>query len=137
MVCIIGLALLQKHGNLSDLPTELVEAPHNLMQEAVVLHPFAEACYTVRHYLTGAYFLRLTALYDYTGQCFITGATSGCWKKPHFISMCMGLQTRRFNSMDAQKVTMSSQLSFQSQICHVFCYYFLILFRPVHLNALF
>lgn len=76
MVCIIGLALLQKHGNLPDLETDFVEAPHNLMQEAVVLHPFAEACYTVRHYLIVTYFLRLTALYDYMGQCFIAGATS-------------------------------------------------------------
>uniref|UniRef100_A0ACD5UCB8 Uncharacterized protein n=2 Tax=Avena sativa TaxID=4498 RepID=A0ACD5UCB8_AVESA len=41
-----GLALLQKHGNLPDLQTDLVEAPHNLMQEAALLHPFAEACYT-------------------------------------------------------------------------------------------
>lgn len=41
-----GLALLQKHGNLPDLQTDLVEAPHNIMQEAAVLHPFAEACYT-------------------------------------------------------------------------------------------
>ncbi|KQJ83283.1 sn1-specific diacylglycerol lipase beta isoform X3 [Brachypodium distachyon] len=43
---IAGLALLQKHGNLPDLQTDLVEAPHMLMQEAVILHPFAEACYT-------------------------------------------------------------------------------------------
>uniref|UniRef100_A0ACD5UT02 Uncharacterized protein n=1 Tax=Avena sativa TaxID=4498 RepID=A0ACD5UT02_AVESA len=41
-----GLALLQKHGNLPDLQTDLVEAPHSLMQEAALLHPFAEACYT-------------------------------------------------------------------------------------------
>ncbi|KAM3387818.1 hypothetical protein ACQJBY_010572 [Aegilops geniculata] len=41
-----GLALLQKHGNLPDLQTDLVEAPHKLMREAAVLHPFAEACYT-------------------------------------------------------------------------------------------
>ncbi|XP_062184314.1 uncharacterized protein LOC133888178 isoform X2 [Phragmites australis] len=41
-----GLALLQKHGNLPDLQTDLVEASHELMQEAAFLHPFAEACYT-------------------------------------------------------------------------------------------
>ncbi|GJN02511.1 hypothetical protein PR202_ga19870 [Eleusine coracana subsp. coracana] len=41
-----GLALLQKHGNLPDLQTDLMEAPHELMQEATILHPFAEACYT-------------------------------------------------------------------------------------------
>ncbi|XP_044966968.1 diacylglycerol lipase-beta-like isoform X4 [Hordeum vulgare subsp. vulgare] len=41
-----GLALLQKHGNLPDLQTDLVEAPHKLMREAAILHPFAEACYT-------------------------------------------------------------------------------------------
>lgn len=41
-----GLALLQKHGNLSELQTDLVEASHELMQEAAFLHPFAEACYT-------------------------------------------------------------------------------------------
>jgi hypothetical protein len=76
MVCIIGLALLQKHGNLPDLQTDLVEAPHNIMQEAAVLHPFAEACYTVRHYLIGTYFLCLPALYIYMGQCSIAGATS-------------------------------------------------------------
>jgi hypothetical protein len=76
MVCIIGLALLQKHGNLPDLQTDLVEAPHNLMQEATVLHPFAEACYTVRHCLIGTYLLCLLALYDYMGQCFIAGSTS-------------------------------------------------------------
>ena len=64
MVCIIGLALLQKHGNLPDLQTDLVEAPHTLMREAAVLHPFAEACYTVGHYLTGTYFLCMPALYD-------------------------------------------------------------------------
>ncbi|TVU15468.1 hypothetical protein EJB05_38990, partial [Eragrostis curvula] len=41
-----GLALLQKHGNLPDLQTDLMEAPYELMQEAAILHPFAEACYT-------------------------------------------------------------------------------------------
>uniref|UniRef100_M8CYD4 Sn1-specific diacylglycerol lipase alpha n=1 Tax=Aegilops tauschii TaxID=37682 RepID=M8CYD4_AEGTA len=60
----MGLALLQKHGNLPDLQTDLVEAPHKLMREAAVLHPFAEACYTVGHYLTWTYFLCMLALYD-------------------------------------------------------------------------
>ncbi|KAL5213670.1 hypothetical protein ABZP36_002822 [Zizania latifolia] len=41
-----GLALLQKSENLPDLQTNLMEAPHKLMQEAAILHPFAEACYT-------------------------------------------------------------------------------------------
>lgn len=41
-----GLALLQKHGNLPGLQTDLMEASHELMQEAASLHPFAEACYT-------------------------------------------------------------------------------------------
>ncbi|CAL5026754.1 unnamed protein product [Urochloa decumbens] len=41
-----GLALLQKHGNLPELQTDLMEASHELMQEASFLHPFAEACYT-------------------------------------------------------------------------------------------
>ncbi|KAF8715152.1 hypothetical protein HU200_027707 [Digitaria exilis] len=41
-----GLALLQKHGRLPELQNDLVEAPHDLMQEAASLHPFAEACYT-------------------------------------------------------------------------------------------
>ncbi|XP_066348411.1 uncharacterized protein [Miscanthus floridulus] len=41
-----GLALLQKHGNLPESQTDLVEASHELMQEAAFLHPFAEACYT-------------------------------------------------------------------------------------------
>ncbi|CAN6276109.1 unnamed protein product [Urochloa humidicola] len=41
-----GLALLQKHGNLPELQTDLMEASHELMQEAAFLHPFAEACYT-------------------------------------------------------------------------------------------
>ena len=43
----IGLALLQKHGNLPESQTDLMEASHELMQEAAFLHPFAEACYTV------------------------------------------------------------------------------------------
>lgn len=42
-----GLALLQKHGNLPESQTDLMEASHELMQEAASLHPFAEACYTV------------------------------------------------------------------------------------------
>ncbi|XP_039773320.1 diacylglycerol lipase-beta-like isoform X1 [Panicum virgatum] len=41
-----GLALLQKHGNLPESQTDLMEASHELMQEAAFLHPFAEACYT-------------------------------------------------------------------------------------------
>ncbi|KAL6650937.1 hypothetical protein ACP70R_009862 [Stipagrostis hirtigluma subsp. patula] len=41
-----GLALLQKHGNLPDVQTNLMEASYELMQEAAVLHPFSEACYT-------------------------------------------------------------------------------------------
>ncbi|CAN6228629.1 unnamed protein product [Urochloa humidicola] len=41
-----GLALLQKHGTLPELQTDLMEASHELMQEAAFLHPFAEACYT-------------------------------------------------------------------------------------------
>uniref|UniRef100_A0A0E0PAV2 Uncharacterized protein n=1 Tax=Oryza rufipogon TaxID=4529 RepID=A0A0E0PAV2_ORYRU len=41
-----GLALLQKNENLPHLQTDLTEAPLNLMQEAAILHPFAEACYT-------------------------------------------------------------------------------------------
>ncbi|KAJ1271624.1 hypothetical protein BS78_06G141500 [Paspalum vaginatum] len=41
-----GLALLQKHGNMPELQTDLMEASHELMQEAAFLHPFAEACYT-------------------------------------------------------------------------------------------
>uniref|UniRef100_A0A0E0KS55 Uncharacterized protein n=1 Tax=Oryza punctata TaxID=4537 RepID=A0A0E0KS55_ORYPU len=41
-----GLALLQKNENLPHLQTDLTEAPRNLMQEAAILHPFAEACYT-------------------------------------------------------------------------------------------
>lgn len=50
IVHVVGLALLQKHGNLSELQTDLVEASHELMQEAAFLHPFAEACYTVRYW---------------------------------------------------------------------------------------
>ncbi|XP_040379409.1 uncharacterized protein LOC102717245 isoform X2 [Oryza brachyantha] len=41
-----GLALLQKNENLPHLQNNLTEAPRNIMQEAAVLHPFAEACYT-------------------------------------------------------------------------------------------
>jgi hypothetical protein len=47
IVYALGLALLQKNGNLPDLQTDLMEAPYDLMQEAAILHPFAEACYTV------------------------------------------------------------------------------------------
>jgi hypothetical protein len=45
-VHVLGLALLQKNENLPHLQTDLTEAPLNLMQEAAILHPFAEACYT-------------------------------------------------------------------------------------------
>ncbi|KAL5216203.1 hypothetical protein ABZP36_007604 [Zizania latifolia] len=41
-----GLALLQKSENLPHLQTDLTEAPHKLMKEASILHPFAEASYT-------------------------------------------------------------------------------------------
>lgn len=74
MVCIIGLALLQKHGTLPDLQTDLVEAPHKLMQEASVLHPFAEACYTVGHYLIGH--ISYTCLPCMTWKDIVVGATS-------------------------------------------------------------
>ena len=40
---------MQKHGNLPESQTDLMEASHELMQEAAFLHPFAEACYTVRY----------------------------------------------------------------------------------------
>lgn len=90
MVCIIGLALLQKHGNLPDLQTDLVEAPHKLMREAAVLHPFAEACYTVGHYLIGTYFLCMPALYDMEryncrGHFLMSEGTPFCFHAHGFI----------------------------------------------------
>lgn len=42
-----GLSLLQKSKLSTVTSKELVEAPQDLIQEAVLFHPFAEAAYTV------------------------------------------------------------------------------------------
>lgn len=42
-----GLSLLQKSKSSTVISKELVEAPQDLIQEAVLFHPFAEAAYTV------------------------------------------------------------------------------------------
>lgn len=42
-----GLALLQKQRGMPIPERELPEAPSDLIQEATVLHPYAEAAYTV------------------------------------------------------------------------------------------
>ncbi|KAJ3675425.1 hypothetical protein LUZ60_004467 [Juncus effusus] len=41
-----GLALLQKEREMPVSERELLEAPLDLIQEAIILHPFAEAAYT-------------------------------------------------------------------------------------------
>ncbi|XP_073008012.1 uncharacterized protein [Typha latifolia] len=41
-----GLALLQRNGQLPTLQSKLVEAPKELIEEAAIFHPFAEAAYT-------------------------------------------------------------------------------------------
>ncbi|XP_020111945.1 sn1-specific diacylglycerol lipase beta isoform X1 [Ananas comosus] len=41
-----GLALLQSHRHSPSMLSELVEAPKELIQEAALYHPFAEAAYT-------------------------------------------------------------------------------------------
>lgn len=41
-----GLALLQMHKQSSSTYDELIEAPDELIQEAAIFHPFAEAAYT-------------------------------------------------------------------------------------------
>lgn len=43
----LGLALLQRHRKAPNFGKEPVEAPEALIQEAAVLHQFAEAAYTV------------------------------------------------------------------------------------------
>lgn len=43
----LGLALLQRHGQLVHTSEELMEAPIDKIEEAAVLHKFAEAAYTV------------------------------------------------------------------------------------------
>jgi len=42
-----GLSLLQKSKSSTIISKELVEAPQDLIQEALLFHPFAEAAYTV------------------------------------------------------------------------------------------
>jgi hypothetical protein len=44
-----GLALLQRHGQSSKSFEDLMEAPKDHIQEAVALHKFAVAAYTVMH----------------------------------------------------------------------------------------
>lgn len=44
-----GLALLQTHGQSSKSFEDLMEAPKDHIQEAVALHKFAVAAYTVMH----------------------------------------------------------------------------------------
>ncbi|XP_078441057.1 lipase class 3 family protein isoform X2 [Wolffia australiana] len=41
-----GLSLLQRHRQMPNHCNEPMEAPENVLQEAVALHPFAEAAYT-------------------------------------------------------------------------------------------
>lgn len=43
---VAGLSLLQKSKSSTIISKELVEAPQNLIQEALLFHPFAEAAYT-------------------------------------------------------------------------------------------
>nr|CAB3475117.1 unnamed protein product [Digitaria exilis] len=43
---VAGLSLLQKPKSSTVISKELVEAPQDLIQEAVLFHPFAEAAYT-------------------------------------------------------------------------------------------
>nr|CAB3479134.1 unnamed protein product [Digitaria exilis] len=43
---VAGLSLLQKSKSSTVISKELVEAPQDLIQEAVLFHPFAEAAYT-------------------------------------------------------------------------------------------
>lgn len=52
VICILnyfpsGLSLLQKSKSSTIISKELVEAPPDLIQEALLFHPFAEAAYTV------------------------------------------------------------------------------------------
>ncbi|XP_058093980.1 uncharacterized protein LOC131240008 isoform X4 [Magnolia sinica] len=44
--CFLGLALLQRHRQSTNLCEELMEAPESQIREAVTFHPFAEAAYT-------------------------------------------------------------------------------------------
>lgn len=44
-----GLALLQMQRGMPIPERELPEAPSDLIQEATVLHPYAEAAYTVKY----------------------------------------------------------------------------------------
>eukprot|EP00268_Persea_americana_P049393 TRINITY_DN5298_c0_g1_i10.p1 TRINITY_DN5298_c0_g1~~TRINITY_DN5298_c0_g1_i10.p1 ORF type:complete len:558 (-),score=72.12 TRINITY_DN5298_c0_g1_i10:365-2038(-) len=46
MILPSGLALLQRHGQTTDLCEEVMEAPESCIREAVTYHPFAEAAYT-------------------------------------------------------------------------------------------
>jgi hypothetical protein len=52
VICILndfpsGLSLLQKSKSSTIISKELVEAPQDLIHEAILFHPFAEAAYTV------------------------------------------------------------------------------------------
>jgi hypothetical protein len=42
-----GLALLQKERGIPIPESELLDAPPDLIQEATIFHPYAEAAYTV------------------------------------------------------------------------------------------
>lgn len=47
LLCNLGLALLQRNDHFTEVHQDMVEAPDELIHEAVVYHPFAEAAYTV------------------------------------------------------------------------------------------